>query len=66
MIFPYRTDHLRIRHVKLAGDLGQTLLLPFRVLDDETIRKAVKHSNIVINLLGKRFETKNFSFEDVR
>ena len=33
--------------------------------DEDSIRKAVSHSNIVINLVGRGVETSNFSFEDV-
>ncbi|XP_014669976.1 PREDICTED: NADH dehydrogenase [ubiquinone] 1 alpha subcomplex subunit 9, mitochondrial-like [Priapulus caudatus] len=38
---------------------------PYEVTDEESIRKAVKYSNVVINLVGRDFETKNFTFEDV-
>ena len=33
--------------------------------DEDSIRRAVSHSNIVINLIGRGGETSNFSFEDV-
>lgn len=29
------------------------------------LSKAMKHSNVVINLVGRDWETKNFKFEDV-
>uniref|UniRef100_A0A8P0TCX5 NADH dehydrogenase [ubiquinone] 1 alpha subcomplex subunit 9, mitochondrial n=1 Tax=Canis lupus familiaris TaxID=9615 RepID=A0A8P0TCX5_CANLF len=31
----------------------------------DSIQRAVKHSNVVINLIGREWETKNFDFEDV-
>ena len=34
-------------------------------MDEESIRRAVARSNIVINLVGRGIETKNFSYKDV-
>lgn len=65
MIIPYRGDAYFVRELKLAGDLGQVLFQPFHLQDDESIRKAVKYSNVVINLVGRDWETKNFKFNDV-
>lgn len=47
------------------GDLGQVLFNPYYLKDQESIKKAVKYSNVVINLVGRDWETRNFSFEDV-
>ncbi|EPY87872.1 NADH dehydrogenase [ubiquinone] 1 alpha subcomplex subunit 9, mitochondrial-like protein [Camelus ferus] len=33
--------------------------------DKDSIRRAVEHSNVVINLVGREWETRNFDFEDV-
>lgn len=65
MIFPYRGDHYKMMRLKVAGDLGQVLFCPFELKDEESIRRAVKHSNIVINLVGRGIETTNFSYQDV-
>eukprot|EP01031_Cornospumella_fuschlensis_P014536 gene14536-17751_t len=61
-------------------DLGQLGLLPFNARDEASIYEAVKHSDIVVNMVGKHFETKhalprkdahgktsriNYSFEEV-
>lgn len=51
--------------LKLVGDLGQVLFLPYDLKDDETIRQAVKYSNVVVNLIGRDWETKNYKFNDV-
>lgn len=45
--------------------MGQVLFQPYHLQDEETIRKAVKYSNVVINLVGREWETKNFNFKDV-
>lgn len=65
MIFPYRGEHYKMMRLKPVGDLGQVLFAPFELKDEDSIRKVVSHSNIVINLIGRGWETKNFSFEDV-
>jgi len=65
MILPYRGDHYKMMRLKVAGDLGQVLFCPMELKDEQSIRNAVKHSNIVINLIGRGYETKNFSYTDV-
>jgi NADH dehydrogenase (ubiquinone) 1 alpha subcomplex subunit 9 len=47
------------------GDLGQILFHPYHLQDEDAIRKAMKYSNVVINLVGRDWETKNFPFEEV-
>lgn len=65
VIIPHRGDEVDVRPLKLAGDLGmvQAHESSIRSLDD--ITSAVEGSNIVINLLGKHFETMRWSFADV-
>ena len=43
----------------------QVLFTEFHLQDEESVMKAVKHSDIVINMIGREFETKNFTFNDV-
>jgi NADH dehydrogenase (ubiquinone) 1 alpha subcomplex subunit 9 len=47
------------------GDLGQIVPVWFDIRDKDTVRRAVQYSNVVINLLGKQWETRNFSFDQV-
>ncbi|XP_015178069.1 PREDICTED: NADH dehydrogenase [ubiquinone] 1 alpha subcomplex subunit 9, mitochondrial [Polistes dominula] len=65
LILPHRSDYYFTRHLKLCGDLGQVLFHEFNLRDEEAIRKCVKYSNVVINLIGKDWETNNYFYEDV-
>lgn len=65
VICPYRGEPYFMKELKLAGDLGQILFLPFHLQDEESIRKVMKYSNVVVNLVGREWETKNFKFHDV-
>lgn len=62
---PYRGDPHDVRHLRLMGDLGQISLFDYSLHDAESVEKMVKYSNVVINLIGKDFETRNFDFNDV-
>ncbi|XP_072941728.1 NADH dehydrogenase [ubiquinone] 1 alpha subcomplex subunit 9, mitochondrial [Epargyreus clarus] len=65
MILPYRGDFYDAQRLKVCGDLGQVLFTPYDIRDDESIAKAVRYSNVVINLVGRDYETKNFKYMDV-
>ncbi|CAI5986536.1 unnamed protein product [Closterium sp. NIES-64] len=65
VMVPYRCLEDDHRHLKLCGDLGQVVPMPFDVRSDESIAAAIAKSNVVINLIGRDFETRNFSFEDI-
>jgi NADH dehydrogenase (ubiquinone) 1 alpha subcomplex subunit 9 len=65
LILPYRGDHYDMLRLRLVGDLGQVLFMPYELRDEASIKKAMRHSNVVINLIGRDWETKNFTFEDV-
>ncbi|XP_037933946.1 NADH dehydrogenase [ubiquinone] 1 alpha subcomplex subunit 9, mitochondrial [Teleopsis dalmanni] len=65
MILPYRGDHSEAMRLKVCGDLGQVLFHFYNLKDEKSICEAVKYSNVVINLVGRDFETKNFKFDDV-
>lgn len=64
-VFPYRGDHSEVNSLKLVGDLGQVLFHFYNLNDMDSIRQAIKYSNVVVNLIGRDWETKNFKFKDV-
>ncbi len=65
IIIPYRSDPYDSLRLKVCGDLGQVLFTRYDLRDEESIRKAMKYSEVVINLVGRNFETSNFKFKDV-
>jgi uncharacterized protein YbjT (DUF2867 family) len=66
MILPSRCNENARQHLKVMGDLGQIVSLDgFSVRDDDAIKYAVARSNVVVNMVGREWETRNFSFEAV-
>jgi len=65
VIIPFRYDEHNYRHLKLMGDLGTIVPFRFDIRDIESVKTAISRSNVVINLIGRNYETKYFSFEDV-
>jgi len=53
------------RHLKVSGDLGVVIPMEWDLRSESTIHECVRHSDIVYNLLGRDYETKNFKFDDV-
>jgi NADH dehydrogenase (ubiquinone) 1 alpha subcomplex subunit 9 len=65
VILPTRCSENHRQHLKPMGDLGQIVQFDYSIRDDEQIKYAVERANVVINLVGREWETRNFSFEDV-
>jgi len=72
LFLPHHGCDMEMRHLKVMGDLGQVAIMPFYARDLDSIRRAVEGSDIVINLMGKHYETKhlvpgitNWSFKGV-
>jgi len=65
VVVAWRGDELENRHLKPMGDLGQIVPMEWEMRYEPSIYAAVKHSDVVINLTGKHYETRNYSFEDV-
>ncbi|KAF1825136.1 NAD(P)-binding protein [Dissoconium aciculare CBS 342.82] len=64
VVIPYREEMAK-RHLKVTGDLGRIHFLEFDLRNIASIEESVRHSDIVINLIGRDYPTKNFSLEDV-
>lgn len=65
LICAYRGDSYELERLKVVGDLGQVLFHFYDIKDEKTIREAVKHSNVVVNLAGRDWATRNFSLNDI-
>ncbi|KAF9577274.1 NADH-ubiquinone oxidoreductase 40 kDa subunit, partial [Lunasporangiospora selenospora] len=64
VIVPYR-DEDDMRHLKVMGDLGKIIPMEIHLRNKDSLEAAIRHSDTVYNLLGRDYETKNFSFSDV-
>ncbi|KAI0041738.1 39kDa subunit of Ndufa9, NADH ubiquinone oxidoreductase [Auriscalpium vulgare] len=64
VIIPYRDEDEK-RHLKVMGDLGQIVSMEWDIRNEKQIEECVRHSDIVYNLVGRDYETKNFDFRSV-
>ena len=53
------------RHLKVMGDLGRVSFMEYDLRNTQSIEESVRHSDIVFNLVGRKYPTKNFSLYDV-
>ncbi|KAI9852532.1 MAG: NADH-ubiquinone oxidoreductase 40 kDa subunit [Thelocarpon superellum] len=53
------------RHLKVTGDLGRVVFMEYDLRNTQSIEESVRHSDIVYNLVGRTYPTKNFDYEDV-
>ncbi|KAJ2266127.1 Protein-lysine N-methyltransferase efm5, partial [Coemansia sp. RSA 451] len=65
VIVPYRGLYEYVRHLRPTGDLGMVVPMEFDLRNPKQIDECVRYSDVVINLIGRNYETKNFSFEKV-
>ncbi|KAJ7044009.1 NADH dehydrogenase [Mycena alexandri] len=65
VIVPYR-DEDEARHLKPMGDLGQIVPMEWDIRSDAQTAECVRHSDIVYNLVGRDYETKNFDYTSVQ
>lgn len=61
---PFREEMTK-RHLKVSGDLGRVVFLEMDLRNTASIEESVRHSDIVYNLIGRDYPTKNFDLEDV-
>jgi NADH dehydrogenase (ubiquinone) 1 alpha subcomplex subunit 9 len=64
VIVPYRDEDEK-RHLKPMGDLGQIVAMEWDIRNGEQIAECLRHSDIVYNLVGRDYETKNFDYASV-
>jgi NADH dehydrogenase (ubiquinone) 1 alpha subcomplex subunit 9 len=64
VVVPFREEMAK-RHLKVSGDLGRVVFLEADLRNTTSIEESVRHSDIVFNLIGRDYTTKNFDFEDV-
>ncbi|KAH9933238.1 NADH dehydrogenase [Epithele typhae] len=64
VIIPYRDEDEK-RHLKVLGDLGQIVPLEWDLRRPDQIEECLRHSDTVYNLVGRDYETSNYSYDDV-
>ncbi|OJJ49161.1 hypothetical protein ASPZODRAFT_91511 [Penicilliopsis zonata CBS 506.65] len=64
VVVPYREEMTK-RHLKVSGDLGKVVFIEYDLRNTQSIEESVRHSDIVYNLVGRQYPTKNFSYTDV-
>jgi len=64
VIVPFRDEDEK-RHLKVMGDLGQIVPLEWDVRNEQQTAECLRHSDVVYNLVGRDYETKNFNFGSV-
>ncbi|CAK7562747.1 MAG: Protein-lysine N-methyltransferase efm5 [Sporothrix epigloea] len=64
VVIPFREEMAK-RHLKVTGDLGRIVFMEYDLHNTASIEESVRHSDVVYNLVGRNYPTKNFSLEDV-
>uniref|UniRef100_A0A4W5JT75 NADH dehydrogenase [ubiquinone] 1 alpha subcomplex subunit 9, mitochondrial n=1 Tax=Hucho hucho TaxID=62062 RepID=A0A4W5JT75_9TELE len=57
IVIPHRCDQYDLMYLRPMGDLGQIIFMEWDARNKDSIRKALAHSNVVINLVGREWET---------
>ena len=63
VVVPFREEMAK-RHLKVTGDLGRVVFIEYDMRNMDSIEESVRHSDIVYNLVGRDYPTKNFSLQD--
>ncbi|KIY44806.1 NAD(P)-binding protein [Fistulina hepatica ATCC 64428] len=64
VVVPYR-DEDKKRFLKPMGDLGQIVPLEWDIRNESQIAECLRHSDIVYNVVGRDYATKNFDLHSV-
>ena len=59
VIIPSRGDDCEWRHLKVMGDYGKIVPRYFELRDAASVAAAVDGADVVVNLIGKHYETKH-------
>ncbi|XP_062220723.1 NADH dehydrogenase [ubiquinone] 1 alpha subcomplex subunit 9, mitochondrial-like [Phragmites australis] len=65
VLVPFRGSEDCHRHLKVMGDLGQIVSMKYHPRDVDSIKAVMAKSNVVVNLIGREYETRNYGFEEV-
>ncbi|MED6248235.1 39kDa subunit of ndufa9, NADH:ubiquinone oxidoreductase [Ataeniobius toweri] len=65
IVIPHRCDQYDLMHFRPMGDLGQIIFMEWDARNKDSIQQAIENSNVVINLVGREWETRNYRFEDI-
>lgn len=66
IIIPHRCSWDEVSSAKVCADLGQVQFIDdFELNNEDCIRKAVKYSDVVVNLIGRDWDTRNWPMEKV-
>jgi len=65
VVAPFRTEPKTVDHLKILGEVGQVAPIRFDIRDKDTLVKAVEHSDVVINMLGRAYETRHFNYQQI-
>ena len=66
MVVPYRGDDMEWRHLKVTGDLGRVIPMPYNIRDLDSVKETLRYSDKAINLIGKYYETQHGASPDTR
>lgn len=64
VVVPFREEMAK-RHLKVTGDLGRVSFMEFDLRNTQSIEESVRHSDMVFNLIGGMYPTKNFDLWQV-
>mmetsp|Transcript_142091 Transcript_142091/g.345215 ORF Transcript_142091/g.345215 Transcript_142091/m.345215 type:complete len:389 (+) Transcript_142091:119-1285(+) len=59
-VVPFRGDDMEWRHLKPMADYGSIVPMPFSPRDQDSLDRAIEGSDVVINLVGKEFDTTHY------
>lgn len=65
VVVPYRGSEDDCKHLKGMSNSGQVVPLRFDIRDEDSIVAAMAASNVVVNLIGRDYESHRFDFEEL-